>query len=313
MRTTLTYKNWNTEEENLLTSMVGKISFREMTEHFPGRTEASLLKKSIKLGLSSNYKSFKYTVNQDYWAEIDLTKAYFGGFIAADGNLNSTKYQLNIQLNPKDVSILNNFKEATEFTGPINIYKRKKYKSDETKDVCSISINRIEKWYHDLKRHFNIEPIKSKRLPPPNLTNSYLKYAYILGLVDGDGWISMVNNKNKKKLILGFVGSSLQMVSWVKDILEKFHGKKTVKLMFSSKNCFYFVLHGKKAAVLIDYLRQLPIPKFERKWDNQLVLDYIATQKQKYPHLFKTLNQEDIKNLLPKSDNNISQPSPISV
>ncbi len=66
---------------------------------------------------------------------------------------------------------------------------------------------------------------------------------------------------------------------------------------------YKYTIVGLRAAIIIDYLRQFPVPKLNRKWNHPVVLQKINEYKQKYSHLFKTLNLQEINNLLPKSSN----------
>lgn len=309
MRTTLTYNNWTKEEENKLKSLVGTTSFTKMVEFFPNRTPTSLLKKSVKLGYKSTYKHFKYSVNINYWKELDLNKCYYAGFIASDGNLSKRTWQVQLNLSSKDVQILHDFKKAIDFDGNVAVYKRKKYQSEELKEVCTLCINRVKEWYKDLKEKFNITIQKTFTLQPPNLNDKYLEIAYLIGLIDGDGWVCKMRNKNR--ITIGFVGASLPMVQWVKmkfdSILNSNYNVKRDMKNGILKNYYSIVLQDKYAAPVIDYLSQFPVPKLERKWSNPLVLKYIDEQKLKHPELFIKLNPEEISQYLPKPKDSLSQ------
>lgn len=298
------YNLWSKEEVEKLKPLVGKMSFKKMVKYFPDRTEISLLKKSVKLGLSSDYKHFLNEINKDYWKEIDLLKCYYAGYIGADGCLCKERYAVRFLIHPKDIHILENFKKEVGFTGPIKISEYK-YKNNKIQKRCSMYLGRTKEWYPDLKKHFNLEPIKTLRIPPPNLNNKYLEYAYIIGLIDGDGWV--IHSPVRKSITIGFVSSSYLMIEWVRNkFKEIINDDLPIINKAKDKNYFYFTSSGKKAAIIIDYLRQFPLPKFDRKWGNPLILDYINKLKEKKPDLFKTLNLSDLQDLLPINQNNIS-------
>jgi hypothetical protein len=299
MRSTLTYNLWSEKEIELLKSLVGKISFTDMIKHFPGRTPTSLLKKSIKLGMSSNYIRHIYNIDMNYWKNLDIKKCYYAGFIATDGNLNKKNNSLVINLNPKDISILENFKKEVGYTGNIRIYKRKKYKSEELKNVCYLQISGIKEWYKDLNEKFTIMPNKTYTLNAPNINNNILEIAYLIGAIDGDGWV--ISGNNKLRIKIGFVSASYDFIKWVYNKLKFILNNKEIPKISKQKNkkCHYFVINDIKAAIIIDYLRQFPVPKLDRKWNNPRILQKIDEYKQKYPHLFKTLNLQEIQEFLP--------------
>lgn len=297
MRTTKTYNKWSKEEEDKLKSLISTTSFERMTKHFPNRTGTSLLKKSIKLGYSSKYKYHKYTVNKNYWNNIDLIKCYYAGFIAADGNLSIKDHIFSIQLNTKDISILENFKKETNFTGSVEIYKRTKFKSGELKEVCNLRIScGIIQWYQDLFKYFNITPRKTFTLLPPNINDIYLKYAYLIGLIDGDGWICP---KGIYRSAIGYVGASEILIEWVSEMFTSITGNKYKINQSKSKSYYSIVVDNKDSLIIIDYLRQFPISRLKRKWDRIEILNKIKEYKLERPDLFQTLDLDKISYLSP--------------
>ncbi len=292
---------WTKEDELKLISLCGKYSFNKLIEFFPNRTRSAIHCKSAKMGLKSGYRSSKYTINKNYWKILDIEKCYYAGMIGSDGCLTSKGTCLKFNLNIKDLQFLENFKLSCEFSGEIKYKSIKVYKNDRLMDVCLLEIWKIGEWYKDLKELFNITPRKSLTLIPPNISNKYLNYSYLLGLLDGDG--SILINRADKRVSVGIVGASLPLIEWVKSQFNNIinNNYNIVK----PKNCNYYILtvRGKEAAVIIDFLRQFPVPKLARKWDKPEVLERINKYKSERPDLFKTLNPNDIAHLLPPIKN----------
>ncbi len=75
-----------------------------------------------------------YDLNENYFENIDTEqKAYFLGFIFADGNIqlrqgNTNKYRLRIGLRNKysEIALLNTFKNELMYEGDIRIETKKK-------------------------------------------------------------------------------------------------------------------------------------------------------------------------------------------
>lgn len=298
---------WTDSEINKLKNLLGKISFYEMTKRFPDRTRSSLIHKTNKLGLSNNFHFRKHFFNNDFWDIPNITNSYFGGFIAADGNISDKS--VIISLSTKDILILERLKKVSEFTGLIRSYSRKNYQKETYKQVSTICFNTIGKWIIDLKKHFNIVPAKSLIIQPPNLNNDLLKFVYLIGFLDGDGWISFSRNR----LTLGCVSGSYDLVYWLRAFLLKYfltslrkesrlpqihQGTKNGE----KKNCFYFTFSGSRAEKIVDFVCQLPIFKLDRKWNNPKVLEFLEHKKQQYPDFFKlTPELQNLKDQIPQA------------
>lgn len=285
--------SWSSEEIYKLKQLMGIMSFEKMTNQFSKRTKMSLVHKADKLGLSNNYRFRRYFFNEEFWMELNLTNCYFGGYLAADGYID--KRSIVLSLSTKDLSVLEELKKASGYTGPIRTYFRKNYKKETLKQVSTLRINTIGRWMTDLEKHFNIVPAKSLILKPPRLPNDLLIFSYLIGYLDGDGWIYL--NKRGKP-VLGYVNGSYDHIRWIKSFLDKYfpeglrNESRKSKIQRQKKkgkdnNCFYFVFYGSKAAKIIDFLRQFPIFKLDRKWNNFTVLTRIEEMKFKYPKYFQ--------------------------
>jgi hypothetical protein len=121
----------------------------------------------------------RYYVNENFFETIDTEeKAYWLGFIAADGNVGGTS--LKIMLKLSDAGHLEKFKKSIESEHKIRI--EQKY------NRCSISL-RSEKIVGDLKK-YGITENKSLTLkvnlnPVPRRLHKH----FWRGMVDGDGYI----------------------------------------------------------------------------------------------------------------------------
>lgn len=285
---------WTQQEIDKLKSLMGSISFEEMTKQFVGRSKMSLAHKAEKLGLSNHYRAKKYSFSKDFWKTPNLTNCYFGGFAAADAYIDIRSFVLS--LSTKDLVVLEKLKEACLFTGNIRSYQRKNYRKETFKHVSTLKVNSFHCWREDLKNNFNIVPRKSLTLQRPNLTNDLLIFAYIIGFIDGDGWIFL---KNDNRPVLGVTSGSLPFLIWLKDFLDKYFSidgeNKNVISQGTKKgvktNCFYFTFTGVKVAKMIDFFRQFPIFKLDRKWNNPAVLARIEEMKIQHPNFF-TLSPE---------------------
>jgi hypothetical protein len=160
-----------------------------------------------------------------------------------------------------------------------------------------IAVNGCHQWFKDLENIWNIIPKKAYRLKPPNITDEYLIFCWLIGYIDGDGTI-YVNNFNKSPSV-SVTSCSQAAVAFVKEIIDKHFSeaylrKKTINIDKTSHvNAQRYTVAGFRSLVIIDYLRQFPIQKLDRKWNNPQIIELINEYKPQYPHLFKTLEIPD--------------------
>lgn len=131
----------------------------------------------------------KYSYDENYFENIDTEeKAYWLGFIAADGSIGET-CGLEISLSYKDIDHL--YKFANNIGAEIDIISTRMVKEYK---VCRIFINN-KKIINDLSK-YGIIRNKGYKLDFPNFLNDEMLKHYLRGYFDGDGSIS-TNGKNR--------------------------------------------------------------------------------------------------------------------
>ena len=144
----------------------------------------------------------KYPLNEDYFENIDSPeKAYWLGFIASDGYINTPKGILEIGLQRQDENHIVKFAKAINTNKPI-YQKDSKYKG-KTYPSSALRIY-SRKMIEDLSK-LGIADRKSLIYKSPTekqLSKAFTKY-YILGLLDGDGTISIMKNNRYMSRFLG--------------------------------------------------------------------------------------------------------------
>lgn len=149
-------------------------------------------------------------VVDDFFEIIDTEeKAYFLGFVFADGNI--FKNQLTLEIHVKDIDLLEKLKECLKSDAKITTRKRK------NTEVCCLRIV-SDKLTNDLKKN-GVVPNKTyiaEKLPniPSNLAHHFLR-----GLIDGDGWII---KKKDGYYALGFVNYSHNICMEFKELCNSF-------------------------------------------------------------------------------------------
>ncbi len=146
----------------------------------------------------------KYKLNESFFETIDSEiKAYFLGFLFADGYVNEKNNVVDITIHNKDVEILNEFIKYLYPEGrPISII-RKKY--------VRLVIN-SKKIVSDLVRHGCIQK-KTFKLKYPNIQQKF-DSDFIRGYFDGDGSVT----NNNETLNVSIIGT-IEFLDSIKNIL----------------------------------------------------------------------------------------------
>ena len=182
------------------------------------------------------------TFNEDYFEKIDSEdKSYFLGFIAADGCIihrSKNCKVLIININKKDIDILNKFKTIINYSGEINI--------------CMNRFNMCVMYFHSFKlvndlSKYNIISNKTKVLKFPELPKNLIHH-FMRGYFDGDGCVSIHidkrrdNEKDKGTGNINIVSGSLDFIKKYVDIFVEIAKVKRNKIRDRKTNGKYFVI-----------------------------------------------------------------------
>lgn len=292
------YKFWTQEDKLKLIQLVNtkKYSFKEIGEIL-GRSVSSVTSYARNNNISNAAVDQKtYHFNENFWSNPNPVSAYWAGFFAADGNIQKYGkadycYSFRIELSDLDTEHLKIFKEDCGFNGPITFPIR----MDKNKilKTCKICVNGSSIWKNDLETLYGIIPNKTKRLPPPNLNDDYLKWCYLIGLIDGDG--SICSCSSNKEIIIKIYGSSNNLLEWAFNFVKSkdfimLRNRKSKILQVGDTNCKSIAFGGMKAIEIFNYLRNFPVPKLTRKWQNPKILQIITQYKEKYKNTTTNLN-----------------------
>lgn len=291
------YKNWTIEEENKLKELVssGKYSYAKLTEFFPNRSAASLNCHSRQyLNIYNLYKQHKYTHDTEFFKIPNIHNSYVAGFLAADGCIRISKKQspvLVLSLATKDENQLIYIKNLMKYSGVI--YKTIRDKSLDKLvtgggKMSTLQISVSEDYIKYLSDNFGVIPQKTYRLQPPMLSFEN-KLAYLIGLIDGDGFINIV--KNRPEIQIGFISSSVEAVKWIKEFIDNMNlpslKKKEIKIAKRyESNSFTIRYQGGRAIALIKLVQSFKnkhnLQVLNRKWDNDITNNRIKEYEQKY-------------------------------
>ena len=212
-------------------------------------------------------KHYKHSHNRNYFKELSFQSAYWAGFIAADGCL-SDKKTISIKINKKDIDRLNQFlKDIDSSASVLNSGNENRKRVIITSPEC----------WKDLNIIYNLTPRKSLTLTPPNIHSEELIKAFIIGYIDGDGSICFCGPNQYLKLSI--VGT-FEFLNWIKFYFDSWvdttKAKKEIqqKTTKSGALVYEYTVYGKRALKLINLLKEIPLNKMKRKWENPLLLNY---------------------------------------
>lgn len=179
---------------------------------------ASLIKR--KWGLrSSSQAAKKYTVNSDFFNKIDSEeKAYWLGFLIADGYITSKDNRIGLSLCIDDIKHLEKFKNDIDATYPIKIYNPSKTSYSE-KQYCRIIISDLIMYLS--VQDYGLVEHKSNVLQPPNKKDiKGYERDFIRGFFDGNGSITFTNTTLHKNEYKFKVVSTDAFLDFIKEWIE---------------------------------------------------------------------------------------------
>lgn len=287
-----------TDEENqkILKNKIAEETWASFAaREMPHRTADAVRLHAIRyMGIKNSVATCRqHFFKKDRWKEQTPESCYWAGFLAADGCLieySPGRFSLALELQKSDQDVLKRFSDFCEYSGPLQKERLKKLKNKDGFSITkSIRINCGTEWLEDLKNNFSIVPRKTHILQPPHIEDTFLIYCFLIGYIDGDGCIHRVESRNSVSLTV--VSCSKEMGKWVQSHLDFLADGSQIKNKIrngcaESRTYHTAFLNGNPACAVIDYLRNFPVPKLDRKWNSPEVISYIESQKSLYPEKF---------------------------
>lgn len=218
------------DEENIVTLYQSGNSVPKIANLYnitPMSIYFMLRKNNIEIRNQSQAQR-KYSLNEDYFENIDCEeKAYFLGWVFADGYINEKGNCMDLGLKIDDTEILNKLNNLIKSDRPLLYRKVNKFEQAR----LSISSKKI---INDLKK-YGLHQAKSFTIKFPILNGELYKH-FIRGYFDGDGCI-YIGKKSKSVSMRG----NYQFLNGLNCIIpEDFKGKiyksKSIDtLLFTSK------------------------------------------------------------------------------
>ena len=223
------------EEEILYLYTALNISITKIAENFNvsyGVIFRFLKSKNISIKHNDFYRS--YSIDENFLEKIDSEeKAYFLGFFYADGHLNK-KDGVEITIKVDDAYILEKFKKALKFEGPVNysrgIYARLTFQNKKiASDLKNMGITNHKT--HTCTFPYSFLPLE-------------LYPHFIRGYFDGDGSVSISKIRNYKDIQVTFTGNENMLIS-IKNILSGITKSQANVFPYKNRDAYSYKLQGK--------------------------------------------------------------------
>lgn len=198
----------------------------------------------------------KYKIKEDFFNTWNKKMSYVLGYWFADGRMFHRKHKgYNISFTSKDKNHLKKILEILESNYEL---------FDKKNNIWAIRIS-SKTMYQDLLL-LNGTPNKSLTATPPEIPDEYV-YDFIRGYMDGDGWVSIRENKRNYPT-LGFLGTKEMM-----DMFVAYLGKSSVyerKYPERGTNTFLVLYFGEKAINNLDILYNDASVYMQRKYNRYI-------------------------------------------
>ena len=220
-------------------------------------------KFNIKLNHSKNTD-----FNENYFNKINCeNKAYFLGFLMADGCMNKDLNTISLGLKLEDEYMLK------KLLSELNYKKKITYaKSGFNKDAAYIQIHSI-KMCKDLI-YLGISPKKSGKeyFPKDEIEYKFIK-DFIRGFLDGDGWITNYINEDKYYNVqTGFVSMSINILIGIKEFIKKeINIEGNINKRKDRDNLYDLIFYSNNAKQFLDYIYKdsnIFLIRKKEKYDN---------------------------------------------
>jgi len=189
-----------------------------------------------------------YAINHDYFNELDNTKAYWLGLLAADGTIRKDRNAIKIGLKAEDEYILVQLKNCLQSKAPI-----KHYTVNNRFPVAEFEFS--SKQIKETLKYYSIVPNKTYIGVTMKDIPDHYKLAFIKGFFDGDG---------------SFTAGKVKIVSKTKGILKEmqdFLPQKT-HLYHTNKDLYSLEMSIIPSRDFLETIYQLETPCLIRKYNH---------------------------------------------
>lgn len=197
----------------------------------------------------------KHFYKEDYFENIDSEdKAYWLGFISADGSVTKDFYHIRIALSIRDIKHLEKFLDCIG-ANDVNIFIQHQSggfsSTEKCSDIATVGLTSMKMW--DDLHQYNIGHNKSYNIELPNIDDKMMPH-YLRGFIDGDGsyHYHYDDKNNRYRYSFEIVGASRFIMEQIQEYFKS-NGIKTniySRLNKDSKHESFRLMTGSRKEML---------------------------------------------------------------
>jgi hypothetical protein len=221
-------------ETKWLIDHANTMSYLEMGKKL-GRSAGAIKQKFRRENLINNQReNYKrlHSLDDHAFDEVTPNSAYWAGLLAADGCLSSRRKEFSIELKAADELHLGQFLSFLKYDNCLSYRCVENTCSRNIYAGLRVSSLRI---CDKLQENFGLTPNKTLSLLPPNIKDNRCKKAYLLGYIDGDGYVTRTKGV-RGDLKIGICSASPQFIRWLVAEIERILGKTNQAIYTHSKS-----------------------------------------------------------------------------
>lgn len=212
----------------------------------------------LRVGLPDKRHAQMDLVRHDYFHCIERPiQAYVLGLLASDGNVASDRPRIQFSVHEEDRVLTETVRDELAPGSPILTPPCRDYKMAKvhftSPNMCA-----------DLAT-LGVVSRKSHVLAWPTTLPEAFVNSYLLGILDGDGWITVDRRKQAPHYILGFVSASSTFLERIAQEIKAALDVPLAHLGTINKGHAFTIRYGGKSAVLMDAWLHRDIPGLARK------------------------------------------------
>lgn len=285
-------KQFKISDQKIVELYLSGLTLKEVAIHAQDNVGVMALRKKLhELGVDTSRQATKarynerrskamrrYTFNEHVFDVIDTEeKAYWLGFLMADGYNHESKTCVALRLQEEDVEVLECLKAFLQYNGVITRYSRITNTNHLHRTYCELSL--YSPVFSKSLAEKGCVQGKTYTLQFPEYLPKHLVHHFIRGLFDGDGCISITPRKNRtldsKSYQFNIVGTEAIMER-VKDIfVEQIGVTRTTTKHHSKAVAIHWSGRGVVTKIL-NYLYKDAHVYMKRKYDKYISMSNSA-------------------------------------
>lgn len=232
---------------------IAKIRKKYYTVDFTA-TEETISRFLKREGIVVINKQNDRGTNHTVFSEINTEeKAYWLGFLFADGSVSKKDNIIELSLKSSDINHLIKFKA---FIGAENKISQDKIRCRYLFSSKQMKIDLIK---------LGCTPNKSLTLKFPKIKKDLLRH-FIRGYFDGDGCITYRRTKSTLSIVTSFLGT--------KDVLTNIMSELDInKILYPKVKICYFLMHKKDSRICLNYMYKDCLIYLDRKYHRYQVFN----------------------------------------